>query len=149
MTRTTCRLLSAIDRVGFLHGSGSLRAPRAREAGSILLLGLVISIMLLLTTVAAINITVTMGKEVQYSLDRTRALAVAEGVTEIKTAELRGLVEKNADMTLYDARPEARYAQSHLPGAISLSVDRMAKDMAAALPKEKDKLLVFYCGGPT
>lgn len=72
-----------------------------------------------------------------------------EGVTEIKTAELRGLVEKNADMTLYDARPEARYAQSHLPGAISLSVDRMAKDMAASLPKEKDKLLVFYCGGPT
>ncbi len=72
-----------------------------------------------------------------------------EGVTEIKTAELRGLVEKKADMVLYDARPEARYSQSHLPGAISLSVDRMAKDMAAALPKEKDKMLVFYCGGPT
>jgi ABC-type Fe3+-hydroxamate transport system substrate-binding protein len=72
-----------------------------------------------------------------------------EGVTEIKTPELQGLVDSRADLVLIDARPESRYAQSHLPGAISVSVERMAKEMAAALPKEKDKMLVFYCGGPT
>ena len=52
-------------------------------------------------------------------------------------------------MLLVDCRPEARFAQSHLPGAVSISVDKMAKEQAAVLPKEKDKLLVFYCGGPT
>lgn len=72
-----------------------------------------------------------------------------QGVTEIKTPELQGLVDSKADLVLIDARPESRYAQSHLPGAISVSVEKMAKEMAAALPKEKDKMLVFYCGGPT
>lgn len=72
-----------------------------------------------------------------------------QGVTEIKTPELQGLIASKADLVLIDARPESRYAQSHLPGAISVSVEKMAKEMAAALPKEKDKMLVFYCGGPT
>jgi len=67
---------------------------KGTRGGSILLLGLVISIFLLLTTVAAINITVTMGKEVQYSLDRTRALAVAEGVTE---SAQKSMLEKVAN----------------------------------------------------
>lgn len=72
-----------------------------------------------------------------------------EGVSEIKTVELQGLVDSKADLVLIDSRPESRYAQSHLPGAISVSVEKMAKEMAAALPKEKDRMLVFYCGGPT
>ncbi len=72
-----------------------------------------------------------------------------EGVSEIKTAELQTLLDKGADLLLIDARPESRYAQSHLPTAVSISVEKLAKDKAALLPKNKEQLLVFYCGGPT
>lgn len=72
-----------------------------------------------------------------------------EGVTEIKTAELQTLLDKKTALIVIDARPESRYAQSHLPGAISISVEKMAKEMGAALPKDKEQALVFYCGGPT
>jgi hypothetical protein len=72
-----------------------------------------------------------------------------EGVTEIKVDELYALMEKGTAMTLVDARPESRYAQAHLPDAISVSVPKLKKMGEKALPKEKDKLLIFYCGGPT
>jgi rhodanese-related sulfurtransferase len=52
-------------------------------------------------------------------------------------------------MTLVDARPESLYAQGHLPGAISISVPMLKKKQTEVLPQDKDKLLVFYCGGYT
>jgi hypothetical protein len=52
------------------------------ERGSILLLGFIVSLLLLLTTIGAVNTALTTGKEAQYELDQTRALAVAEGTTE-------------------------------------------------------------------
>ena len=58
------------------------REGAVSERGSALVLALVVSIMLLLTTVGAIQMAVSMGKEASYELDQTRALAVAEGVTE-------------------------------------------------------------------
>ncbi|RPH39554.1 MAG: rhodanese-like domain-containing protein [Desulfobulbaceae bacterium] len=72
-----------------------------------------------------------------------------EGVIEIKTAELKKLLDDRVRMVLADARPESRYAQAHLPGAVSISVDRLKKEEADALPPEKETLLIFYCGGPT
>lgn len=72
-----------------------------------------------------------------------------EGVTEIKTEELQSLVESKADFVLVDARPPKRYAASHMPGAISLGTKAYKTQAANVLPKDKDKLLVMYCGGPT
>jgi len=72
-----------------------------------------------------------------------------DGVTEIKVDEMYALVQQNADMTLVDARPEMRFDQGHLPGAISIPVPKLKKMGEKVLPKEKDRLLVFYCGGPT
>jgi len=98
----------------------------------------------------SVTIAYEMRDQVAHAVSIKPNLAkLPEGVTEIKTAELQGLVAKKTDMLLADCRPEARYAQSHLPGAVSISVEKLAKEQAAALPKEKDKLLVFYCGGPT
>ena len=59
-----------------------------RELGSVLLLGFIVSLLLLLTTVGAVNTAITMGKEAQYELDHTRALAVAEGTTETAQREM-------------------------------------------------------------
>ena len=72
-----------------------------------------------------------------------------EGVTEIKVEEIYALISNSTPMTLVDARPESRFAQAHLPDAVSVSVPKLKKMGAKALPADKNKLLVFYCGGPT
>lgn len=71
------------------------------------------------------------------------------GVTEIKTEEMQELISNKTDFALIDARPGKRYAAAHMPGAVSLSVPDYEKNAASVLPKDKNKLLVFYCGGPT
>jgi hypothetical protein len=72
-----------------------------------------------------------------------------EGVTEIKVDELYKLLQDHAPLTLVDARPELRYNQGHLPGAISIPVPKLKEQKEKVLPADKDKLLVFYCGGYT
>ena len=71
-----------------------------------------------------------------------------EGVTEVKTADLKSMQDKGEKFTLVDSRPAKRFAPSNLPGAINIPVDEF-KDQANKLPINKDELLVFYCGGPT
>ena len=72
-----------------------------------------------------------------------------EGVTEIKVEELYALVSNSTPMALIDARPESRFAQAHLPEAVSVAVPKLKKMGEKALPADKNKLLIFYCGGPT
>ena len=71
-----------------------------------------------------------------------------EGVTEIKTTELKAMQDKGDKFTLVDSRPAKRFAPSSLPGAINIPVDEF-NDKASKRPANKDELLVFYCGGPT
>jgi predicted sulfurtransferase len=89
------------------------------------------------------------GKDKYATVIKPKLAKLPEGVTEIKTPELQKMVADKADMVLVDARPAGRYAAGHLPGAISLSVPKMKETKAALLPKDKNKLLIFYCGGPT
>ena len=72
-----------------------------------------------------------------------------KGVSEIKVAEMYALLSADTPMTIVDARPEARFDQAHLPGAISIPVPKLKKMKEQALPDDKNSLLVFYCGGPT
>lgn len=56
-------------------------------------------------------------------------------------------LDKNADMVLVDSRPKRKkYDKGHIPTAISLP-DMYFDKEKDKLPPEKDKLLVFYCGG--
>lgn len=71
------------------------------------------------------------------------------GVTEIKTDELHNLIESGTALTLVDSRPESRYHQAHILGSINVPVPKLKKMKAAVLPEDKDRLLIFYCGGPT
>ncbi|MEN8139640.1 MAG: rhodanese-like domain-containing protein [Thermodesulfobacteriota bacterium] len=70
------------------------------------------------------------------------------GVEKISAKDVKALQDKNADFLLVDSRPGKRYAASHLPGSISIPVCEM-QELLQNLPKDKNKLLVFYCGGPT
>lgn len=55
---------------------------------------------------------------------------------------------KAGNFTIVDARPGKLFLEGHIPGAISI-YDAQFDENVAKLPKDKDKLLVFYCGGPT
>jgi|GEM_PF-170558 len=84
-----------------------------------------------------------------YVIEATPKLAaLPTGATEIKTAELKSLVDSRAAFTLIDARPADRHAQGHLPGALSIPEAALKEKGAALLPADKGRQLVFYCADP-
>lgn len=80
-------------------------------------------------------------------------LAIAElppGVSEISTKELAEIIKKSpGNYVLIDSRPAGRYNSSFIPTAISIPVTEMESKGEQTLNFPKDKLLIFYCGGPT
>jgi len=67
----------------------------------------------------------------------------------IKTDEIVKLLEgSSSKYLLVDARPVKSYDVGHIPTAIVIPTKTM-KGKMDLLPKDKSKLLIFYCGGPT
>jgi len=62
------------------------------------------------------------------------------------TALWKDKMAGKADFLLVDSRPGIRFKEGHIPGAISIPFPKMP-DMLNKLPKDKGKLIVFYCGG--
>lgn len=94
-------------------------------------------------------ITYEMRDGKPFAKDIKQKLAkLPEGTAEIKIDELKTLIDKGEGYVLVDARPGNRYSESHLPGAISIPVCEM-QELLQNLPHDKEKLLIFYCGGPT
>ncbi|PIE79259.1 MAG: hypothetical protein CSA11_12225 [Chloroflexi bacterium] len=74
------------------------------------------------------------------------------GVTKIKTDELAQRIKNDKNLVIIDARPPAKYAEAHIPSALSIPYAKLAKMKekgAQLLDKYKGSQLVFYCGGPT
>ena len=88
------------------------------------------------------------GKDVYAKSIKPKLAKMPKGVSGIKTAELKKLIDSGKDFVLIDSRPAHRYGMGHLPGAISIPVCEM-QELLGLLPKNPDDLLVFYCGGPT
>lgn len=61
-------------------------------------------------------------------------------IKELKTA----ISEKK--VTIIDVNGSESYKQGHIPGAIDF--DAAEDKLATVLPKDKDALIVAYCGGP-
>jgi len=63
--------------------------------------------------------------------------------------ELAALVAKGPQaggFMLVDSRPPIRYNEGHIPGSMMIPFPKMP-DMMGKLPKDKNKLLIFYCEG--
>ena len=102
------------------------------------------------------------GKEVLVSYRQEDGVLFADSVDVkppakldpamlIKVDDLAPLVEKGPEQgnfTIVDARPGKLFLESHIPGALSIYDAQFDKNLDK-LPKNKDNLLVFYCGGPT
>ena len=55
-------------------------------------------------------------------------------------------VPSGQKVTLLDANGSESYQAGHIPGAIDFEAQK--KNLASVLPKDKNALIVAYCGGP-
>ena len=70
----------------------------------------------------------------------------------IKLDEMQKLVEMGTvkgNFILFDSRPEPRFNEGHIPYAVAFPQPAFDKLKGKLLPKEKDRLIIFYCGGVT
>ena len=69
--------------------------------------------------------------------------------TNAETVKLVAMGPEKGNYTLVDSRPTGAFLSGHIPTAISLPYGKFADECTTVLPQDKDRLLVFYCGGPT
>jgi len=70
-------------------------------------------------------------------------------ITNDEVVNLVAMGPEQGKYTLVDARPTGAFLTGHIPTAISLPFDSFEESCATVLPDDKDRLIVFYCGGPT
>jgi len=70
-------------------------------------------------------------------------------ITNADVVKLVAMGPEKGAYTLIDARPTGAFLSGHIPTAISLPFDSFEENCSTILPQDKDRLLVFYCGGPT
>ena len=74
------------------------------------------------------------------------ATAFAGEYPDISITELKKLIEAKK-VTVIDVNGAKSYAKGHVPSAVDYT--SVKGKLASALPKEKDALVVAYCGGPS
>ena len=60
----------------------------------------------------------------------------------------RKIDESDERFVLLDVLPRASYANRHLPGAVSLPLERLEAEADEVLP-DRDTEVITYCSGPT
>ena len=99
----------------------------------------------------------TVGSENIATLLSKVVAELPQGISQIGTDEMKALVAKGPEAgnyLLYDARPPSRYHQAHIPTSLSLPLAMVDQSVKAGskiplMPEDKNKLVIFYCGGPT
>ncbi len=64
---------------------------------------------------------------------------------DIKIKELKSAIASK-HVTILDANGSESFQQGHIPGAIDFAANK--DKLASVLPKDKNALIVAYCGGP-
>lgn len=74
------------------------------------------------------------------------SLGAAElGFADISHADLKAAIAAKT-VTLIDCNGSESFAKGHIPGALDFGA--IKESLAEKLPKDKDALIVAYCGGP-
>src|SRR5262245_44005733 len=73
------------------------------------------------------------------------AVAAEKETPEISIGDLKKAIDDKA-VTVIDVNGTDSYNQGHIPTAINFEAN--ADNLEKMLPKEKDALVVAYCGGP-
>ena len=68
-----------------------------------------------------------------------------EAYGDISVEDLKKAIDEGS-VTVIDVNGTDTYAEGHIPGAIDFEAN--ADKLEEKLPKEKDALIVAYCGGP-
>ena len=70
-------------------------------------------------------------------------------ISNDEVVKLVSMGPEKGKYTLVDARPKGAFLGGHIPSAISLPFDSFDESCSTVLPEDKNRMLVFYCGGPT
>lgn len=83
------------------------------------------------------------------TLAATTVLAVSLNAGEYPDISIKELKSQIAakKVTVIDVMSSKSYAKGHVPTAISFAKD--GKNLSKILPKDKNALIVAYCGGPS
>lgn len=74
-------------------------------------------------------------------------LTVPGNYGDVSADWMKKQIDKGTDMVVVDSRPKKKqFDQGHIPGALSIPTTQFDK-YADQLPADKNKLVVFYCGG--
>ncbi|MFN7219829.1 MAG: rhodanese-like domain-containing protein [Burkholderiales bacterium] len=65
-------------------------------------------------------------------------------VVDVEVAEAKSLIDSGA--IIVDVRPRDRWAEGHIPGAISAPLSEIRNGIPKSLEAAKDKPIVVYCG---
>jgi rhodanese-related sulfurtransferase len=113
----------------------------------------------LLTVVALAGVVValapTCAKPPQWRAELERL-----GIRFVSANEVKSMMERRDDFVLVDARNAEHYDRGHIRGALSIPAeDKSLRDVDVRLPKrllyperlpaDRERPLVFYCGGTT
>ena len=95
---------------------------------------------------AVLGLLITSGQGTALAADAAQP-GWYTAIVDIGFVEPYAAIPIRDDAVIIDSRPTARkYDIAHLPTAISIP-DRKFDQMTSLLPEDKDKLLIFYCGG--
>jgi rhodanese-related sulfurtransferase len=73
------------------------------------------------------------------------AAVLAGEFADISVSEVKALTESKKAVII-DVNGSESYAKGRVPGALDYAA--IKSDLASALPKDKNTLIVAYCGGP-
>ena len=93
---------------------------------------------LALTTLAAFFVAITAAAALAEEKKAT-------GYGDIDIKNLKAAIEAK-NVTIIDVNGTESYKDGHIPGAVNF--DDVKDTFAKALPKDKNALVVAYCGGP-
>lgn len=130
-----------------------VRPPGRRAAGTRADASRLLAVLALAGIVLALAPTGAKPPQWRAELERV-------GIQFISARDLRAMMDRGDDVVVVDARAEVHYDRGHIRGAISIPAeDKPLRDVDARRPKrllyperlpgDRDRPLVFYCGGPT